>query len=66
MTNAPPIRLSEDGRDYRCALDGERIPDGSLVHGQWTRTKLVGVKVTNGDGDVLHECGDTVKGDGRG
>ncbi|GAB3884679.1 hypothetical protein [Terrabacter terrigena] len=66
MPKTPPTRLSDDGRDYECALDGAKIPDGALVHGQWSRGKLVGVKVTNGDGDVLHECGDPVTGDGRG
>ena len=60
-------KRSEDGRDYVCAQCGAPIPDGVLVAARWTQGgKVSGVKVTNHDGDVLHECGATITGDGRG
>lgn len=58
-----PYGRSSDGRNYVCGLDEVVIPDGAVVLGSWDdEGVLTGVRVEDGNGTSLHQCGTDVAG----
>lgn len=53
-----PHRRTPDGRGYACARCGVEIPDGCQILPRYSgKDALTGVRVTDFDGNVRHECG---------
>lgn len=52
-----------DGPHYRCGLCGEIIPDGvNLDAKRDADGALLGVEARDGDGLVVHACGEPIDG----
>jgi hypothetical protein len=56
------VPYTNAGRDYLCGRCSHVLPEGAhITHGQ-ADGQLTWVRAANGDGDVVHECGEVPGG----